>query len=63
MPIKLITISEFLIASFSSKKLFGFQSTNSIAPGVACVFQKGYLKTQATPGAIELVDWNPNNFS
>jgi dTDP-4-dehydrorhamnose reductase len=26
-------------------------------------FQKGYLKTQATPGAIELVDWNSNNFS
>ena len=26
-------------------------------------FQKGYLKTQATPGAIELVDWNPDNFS
>ena len=26
-------------------------------------FQKGYLKTQATPGAIELLDWNPNNFS
>jgi NADH dehydrogenase len=26
-------------------------------------FQKGYLKTQATPGAIELVDWSPNNFS
>ena len=26
-------------------------------------FQKGYLKTQATPGAIELVDWNPKNFS
>ena len=25
-------------------------------------FQKGYLKTQAPPGAIELVDWNPNNF-
>jgi uncharacterized protein YbjT (DUF2867 family) len=25
-------------------------------------FQKGYLKTQATPGAIELVDWNLNNF-
>ena len=25
-------------------------------------FQKGYLKTQATPGAIELVEWNPNNF-
>ena len=26
-------------------------------------FQKGYLKTQATPGAIELLDWNPNNFA
>ena len=26
-------------------------------------FQKGYLKTQATPGSIELIDWNPNNFS
>ena len=25
-------------------------------------FQKGYLKTQATPGAIEILDWNPNNF-
>ena len=26
-------------------------------------FEKGYLKTQATPGAIELLDWNPYNFS
>ncbi len=26
-------------------------------------FQKGYLKTQATPGAIELLDWSPNNFN
>ena len=26
-------------------------------------FQKGYLKTQATPGSIELLDWNPRNFS
>ena len=26
-------------------------------------FQKGYLKTQATPGAIELINWNSNNFS
>ena len=24
---------------------------------------KGYLKTQSTPGAIELIDWNPDNFS
>ena len=26
-------------------------------------FQKGYLKTQATPGSIELIEWNPNNFT
>ena len=26
-------------------------------------FQKGYLKTQGTPGSIELLDWNPGNFS
>ena len=26
-------------------------------------FQKGYLKTQATPGAIELVNWSSNDFS
>ena len=25
-------------------------------------FEKGYLKTQATPGSIELVNWNPENF-
>jgi len=25
-------------------------------------FQKGYLKTQATPGAIELINWHDNNF-
>ena len=27
------------------------------------VFQKGYLKTQAPPGAIELVEWNSRDFS
>ncbi len=26
-------------------------------------FQKGYLKTQSTPGAVEFLEWNPNNFS
>ena len=26
-------------------------------------FQKGYLKTQAPPGAIELINWSPDNFS
>jgi NADH dehydrogenase len=25
-------------------------------------FQKGYLKTQATPGAIELINWSSDNF-
>ncbi len=26
-------------------------------------FQKLHLKTQGTPGSIELLEWNPNNFS
>ena len=26
-------------------------------------FQKGYLKTQAPPGAIELIKWSPGDFS
>ena len=26
-------------------------------------FQKGFLKTQAPPGAIEFIDWSPKNFS
>jgi len=26
-------------------------------------FQKGHLKTQAPPGAIEFIKWNPNDFS
>ena len=26
-------------------------------------FQKGYLKTQSTPGAIEILEWKPDNFS
>ena len=26
-------------------------------------FQKGYLKTQAPPGAIEFIDWKLNDFS
>ncbi len=26
-------------------------------------FQKGYLKTQGTPGSIELLNWNPENFN
>ena len=27
------------------------------------VFQKGYLKTQATPGSIEFIEWNSSNFN
>ena len=34
---------------------------------VICVtrsaFQNGHLKTQATPGAIELLEWNTENLS
>ena len=26
-------------------------------------FQKGYLKTQSTPGAVELLEWNLNNLT
>ena len=26
-------------------------------------FQAGFLKTQATPGTIELIEWNPSNFA
>ena len=26
-------------------------------------FQKGYLKTQAPPGAVELIAWNTNNLT
>ncbi len=49
-------IGRYLVRNLTKKNYRCIVSTRK-------VFQKGYLKTQATPGAIELIDWNPNNFS
>ena len=49
-------IGKYLVRNLAKKNYRCFISTRK-------PFQKGYLKTQATPGAIELIDWNSNNFS
>ena len=49
-------IGRYLVRNLTKKNYRCIISTRK-------AFQKGYLKTQATPGAIKLVDWNPNNFS
>ena len=49
-------IGRYLVRNLTKKNFRCIISTRK-------AFQKVYLKTQATPGAIELVDWNPNNFS
>ena len=49
-------IGRYLVRNLTKKNYRCIVSTRK-------AFQKGYLKTQATPGAIELIDWNPNNFS
>ena len=49
-------IGRYLVRNLTKKNYRCIISTRK-------AFQKGYLKTQATPGAIELVDWNPKNFS
>ena len=49
-------IGRYLVRNLTKKNFRCIISTRK-------AFQKGYLKTQATPGSIELVDWNPNNFS
>ena len=49
-------IGRYLVRNLTKKNFRCIISTRK-------AFQKGYLKTQATPGAIELVDWNPKNFS
>ena len=49
-------IGRYLVRNLTKKNYRCIISTRK-------AFQKGYLKTQATPGAIELVDWNPSNFS
>jgi NADH dehydrogenase len=48
-------IGRYLVRNLTKKNYRCIISTRK-------AFQKGYLKTQATPGAIELIDWSPNNF-
>ena len=48
-------IGRYLVRNLTKKNYRCIISTRK-------AFQKGYLKTQATPGAIKLIDWNPNNF-
>tara|TARA_B100001248_G_scaffold152328_1_gene114524 strand:+ start:177 stop:1121 length:945 start_codon:yes stop_codon:yes gene_type:complete len=49
-------IGRYLVRNLTKRNYRCFITTRK-------AFQKGYLKTQATPGAIELIDWSPNNFS
>ena len=49
-------IGRYLVRNLTKKNYRCIISTRK-------AFQKGYLKTQSTPGAIELIDWNPKNFS
>ena len=49
-------IGRYLVRNLTKKNYRCFISTRK-------AFQKGYLKTQATPGAIELIEWNSSNFS
>jgi NADH dehydrogenase len=49
-------IGRYLVRNLTKKNYRCIISTRK-------AFQKGYLKTQATPGAIELIDWNLNNLS
>jgi len=46
-------IGRYLVRNLTKKNYRCIISTRN-------AFQKGYLKTQATPGAIELINWNPN---
>ena len=49
------SIGRYLVRNLTKKNYRCFITTRN-------PFQKGYLKTQATPGSIEIIDWNPNNF-
>ena len=49
-------IGRYLVRNLTKKNYRCIISTRK-------AFQKGYLKTQATPGAVELINWNLNNFS
>ena len=48
-------IGRYLVRNLTKKNYRCIISTRN-------TFQKGYLKTQANPGSIELINWNPNNF-
>ncbi len=48
-------IGRYLVRNLTKKNYRCIISTRK-------AFQKGYLKTQATPGSIELINWNSNNF-
>jgi nucleoside-diphosphate-sugar epimerase len=48
-------INRYLVRNLSKKNFRCIISTRN-------AFQKGYLKTQATPGSIEFINWNPTNF-
>ena len=48
-------IGRYLVRNLTKKNYRCIISTRK-------AYDKGYLKTQATPGAIELIEWNPNNF-
>ena len=48
-------IGRYLVRNLTKKNYRCIISTRN-------TFQKGYLKTQATPGSIELISWNPKNF-
>jgi NADH dehydrogenase len=49
-------IGRYLVRNLSKKNYRCIITTRK-------AFQKGHLKTQGTPGSIELLDWNPNNFN
>ena len=49
-------IGRYLVRNLTKKNYRCIVSTRQ-------AFQKGYLKTQATPGGIELLNWDPTNFS
>ena len=48
-------IGRYLVRNLTKKNYRCIISTRN-------AFQKGFLKTQATPGSIELINWNSNNF-
>ena len=48
-------IGRYLVRNLTKKNYRCIISTRN-------AFQKGYLKTQATPGSIELINWSSDNF-